>query len=270
MARIPAAVEAKKTRDKRAKILLAVLGVVLLGVAAFEVPSILKRLNQKPPPPPANALPPNGNPIPAPGSATIATPSLAAASTGAGGAQSSGVPAPAQGQLVSFGRFASKDPFAQQISGAPSSTGSVGAGRGGKRAPTPTSGPPPAAAPSGSSGPPPAAAPQPAPTSALISVNGAPEVVQVGNDFPSANPTFHLVSLTWRSAKISIVGGSYASGAATVTVRRGKPLTLENTADGTRYVIRLLALNPGQVAAGSSGTPSATPSTTTTTPGLTP
>jgi hypothetical protein len=42
------------------------------------------------------------------------------------------------------------------------------------------------------------------------------------------------------SVKISIVGGSYESGAPTVTLEQGKTLTLVNTADGVRYVLKLL------------------------------
>jgi hypothetical protein len=53
---------------------------------------------------------------------------------------------------------------------------------------------------------------------------------------------FTLVSLTQRAAKIGIAGGSYENGAATVTLAKGKTVTLMNTADGTRYVLRLVAV----------------------------
>ena len=59
----------------------------------------------------------------------------------------------------------------------------------------------------------------------------------------SVVPLFHLVSVTAHTAKISIVGGSYSSGAPAVTLRENKPVTLMNTADGTRYVLRLLAVS---------------------------
>jgi hypothetical protein len=99
--------------------------------------------------------------------------------------------------------------------------------------------------------------PKPLPTTASISVNGVAETLSVGVDFPVAAPIFHLVALTATSAKIAIVGGSYADGAATITLKKGKTLTLENTSDGSRYVLRLIALDP---------VASATPTTTTTTP----
>ena len=75
-------------------------------------------------------------------------------------------------------------------------------------------------------------------------------------------PLFHLISTTAHSAKISIVGGSYANGAAAVTLRENRPLTLMNTADGTRY---RLVLKPQGTAVPASTTPTA-PATGTTSP----
>jgi hypothetical protein len=49
-----------------------------------------------------------------------------------------------------------------------------------------------------------------------------------------------LVALTSKEAKVGISGGSLEGGAAAVGLRFGKPLTLQNTADGTRYVLKLL------------------------------
>ena len=72
-------------------------------------------------------------------------------------------------------------------------------------------------------------------------MNGAPESVQVGGTFPAANPYFKLVSVTKKGAKISIAGGSLENGAPTVTLTKNKALTLMNTADGTRYVLRLVS-----------------------------
>ena len=59
--------------------------------------------------------------------------------------------------------------------------------------------------------------------------------------FPASNPTFLLVSLTKTAAKIGIAGGSIEGGKQTVTLKKNRPLTLMNTADGTRYVLRLLS-----------------------------
>ena len=54
-----------KAKAKRQKIILAVLGVVFLGVLAWQVPSVLKMMNKKPPvaatTPPAAVVP--GTPV---------------------------------------------------------------------------------------------------------------------------------------------------------------------------------------------------------------
>jgi hypothetical protein len=50
-----------------------------------------------------------------------------------------------------------------------------------------------------------------------------------------SDPIFKLVAATRKTAKIAIDGGSYASGEATITLKKGQPVTLANTADGTRY-----------------------------------
>jgi hypothetical protein len=76
-----------------------------------------------------------------------------------------------------------------------------------------------------------------------ISINDAPAAtVSVGSDFPTDNPMFHLLAATSVSAKVTIAGGSYADGRAAVTLRVGKPVTLENTADGTRYKLVLVGV----------------------------
>ena len=51
--------------------------------------------------------------------------------------------------------------------------------------------------------------------------------------------------MTRRTAKISVAGGSLSDGRATVTIRKGRPLTLQNTADGTQYELRLLWTGTG-------------------------
>ena len=79
-------------------------------------------------------------------------------------------------------------------------------------------------------------------TTAVISVNGSSEEVKVGGKFPSSNPTFVLVSLTKTTAQVGIAGGSLEGQKQTVTLTKGKPLTLMNTADGTRYVLRLVSV----------------------------
>jgi hypothetical protein len=249
-----------KAKAKRQKIFAAVGGVILLGVLAFQVPRTMKMLHpstessSSSSSAPATTTSSTATPIAAPslagGNATAAP---AAAPGGDGLADPDAVPTPASGQLLAFGLFRSKDPFVQQLktgatgsSGATASTtssapkGAAGAvvvtssgggskssaGGGGKSG--------------GSSAP---ATPPAAVTTAVISVNGAPESVQVGGQFPAASPVFKLVSLTKTGAKVGIAGGTLQSGQATVTLTKNKPVTLLNTSDGTRYVLRLVSVS---------------------------
>jgi hypothetical protein len=236
-----------KAKAKRQKIFAAVGGVILLGVLAFQVPRTMKMLNQSSgtssssSSTPAATTPATPSPIAAPslsgGNAT------ATATGGDGLTDPDAVPTPQSGQLLAFGLFRSKDPFVQQLragaSGASGATGEPG--------PTGASGPTGAGGltgggvpPSGGSSP---ATPAPAVTTAVISVDGTPETVKVGAQFPAASPVFTLLSLTKTAAKISIAGGSLENGAPAVTLTKKKPLTLLNTADGTRYVLRLISVS---------------------------
>jgi hypothetical protein len=112
----------------------------------------------------------------------------------------------------------------------------------------------------------------------VISVNGLGELVSTSGIFPTTstntatNGLFELVSLTSKTATVSVVGGSYASGSQTLKLSVNKPVTLVNTADGTRYTLVLYPQGtavPAAPAAGSSSSASSAPTTTdptTTTP----
>lgn len=113
--------------------------------------------------------------------------------------------------------------------------------------------------------------------SALITVNGAPSQVNLRLSFPTAAPLFHLISLTKKTAKVSVVGGSLAGGTPTLTLRRDRPVTLVNTADGTRYKLELMSTStqaavtkkPGQPSAATTQTSTTSTAPTTTTPPVT-
>ncbi len=238
-----------KAKAKRQKIYAGIGGVILLAVLAFQVPRTLKLLHQSN----ANAssattssssttTPTTTGPIVPPSlGGGNATPGTSAVSSD--GISDPGVlPAPQSGQLLAFSRFQSKDPFAQQLNagatgaaGATPATGTTGAG-----GQTGTGG---GGSGSGGGGGNPQNQPPAKLTSATISVNGVSEAVQVGGQFPASNPTFVLVSVTQTSAKVGIAGGSIQGGQHTVTLKKNKPLTLMNTADGTRYVLRLLSVS---------------------------
>jgi hypothetical protein len=218
-----------KAKAKREKMIAGVAGVVLLGVLAFAIPMTMKQLKSQQ----------------APAAAAAATPSTTTTPTATASlASSGGTSTVALGQLGSFSRFDSKDPFAQQVDphGVVVLVGKVpgrtGRGRStGSGAPTASSPPPP----------PPKVAPPP-PNSAVITVNsGPPQKISVGQDFPLApyDPLFHLASVGRGVAKVSIAGGSLSDGQATVKLRKGRPLTLQNDADGTQYVLRLLWTGSG-------------------------
>jgi len=257
-------VDPLKAKQKKQKIVAAVLGVVFLGLLAFQLPRVLKQLHPKSPPAASAATTPTA--APPPGTPTLAAPTLqgagqdsgATSTTPTGSGASSSMPQVQDGQLTSFSRFASKDPFAQQLSDESSSSSSPSSSAGSGSSPSGST-PPSSGGSAGRSG------KAPHPGSAVISVNGTLYTVPTGTDFPQASPTdssivplFHLVSLTAHTAKVSIVGGSYATGATTITLRENKPVTLMNTADGTRYVLILKPLG--------TAVPTAKPTTTTTTP----
>jgi hypothetical protein len=249
-----------KAKAKRQKIFAAIGGVILLGLLAFHVPRTMKMLH------PAEESSSSSAPAATtttPAASTAAPPpaggaTAAAAPGGDGLVDADAPPAPQSGQLLAFGLFRTKDPFKQQLEvsdgtgsgGSTPSTGTTGS-TGATAAAAPTSG---GAVASGSGGggkasggtAPTMRVTSPAPgavTTAEIAVNGVAQTVQVGGVFPSSDPFFKLVKLTRKGALISIAGGSLANGAPTVTLTQAKPLTLQNTSDGTRYVLRLLSVS---------------------------
>ncbi len=239
-----------KAKAKRQKIYAGVGGVLLLAVLAFQVPRTLKLLHQSN----ANASSETTSSAPSTGTTgPIAPPTLgggnatpsasAAAAVSSDGVSDPGVvPAPQSGQLLAFSRFRTKDPFAQQLdTGATGASGVTATGATGASGST-GSGSSTGSGGSNGGGAPPSSAP-PKLTTAKISINGVSEDVQVGAQFPASNPTFVLVSLTKTSAKVGIAGGSLAGSKQTVTLKKNVPLTLMNTADGTRYVLRLLSVS---------------------------
>ena len=62
-----------------------------------------------------------------------------------------------------------------------------------------------------------------------------------GGTFPQSDPIFVLLSVSRTTAKIAISGGSLDSGGATVTLKKGKKVTLENTVDSARYALLLVS-----------------------------
>jgi hypothetical protein len=270
------AINDAKAKAKKQKMIAIGGFVLLLGLLAFQGPKTLKLLHPGPPPASSAPAPAPATPVtpstPAPTGTPVSGTPVPGVPTGAEGlvVNADLSPVPLEGQLAALTEFTSKDPFKPQASTTapvdgsgvttPTGTGSSGTapkpGATGSFTPSP-SGPTQPSSPGSS---------QPTPTIATISVNGVEMAVSVKSDFPTDSPFFRLVSLTSTTAKIGIAGGSLATGTPTVTLKKGKPVTLMNTADGTRYVLVLVAFGDTTtpVAATTATTPATTTPTTTT------
>jgi hypothetical protein len=245
-----------KQREKRAKIAAGIGAVLLLAVMGYEIPSILKSMNKKPPPGAYATDAGNRNPD---GSIALPNVSVGSGLTGSGQLADTDVPpATDDGQLVSFSVFETKNPFAPQVSdtpdvpAAPSATGGSAASAADKpgadvppttttttaaptaTTPAPTVVPPTATTPTTTT---PTVAPQP---TVQVKVDGVVSRVAKEGTFPTGSPVFRLVSFTADTAEIGIVGGSYATGDATLTLHLGRPITLQNQTDGKRYTLELV------------------------------
>jgi hypothetical protein len=268
--------DALKAKQRKQKIFVAIGAVALLAVGVFEYPMIMKLMGgggeAAPPPPPAQTAAAPTGASPTPTSFAPPTPGAAGAAPVAGVGElveSDVPPAPTQSRLVGFNLFPSKDPFVQQVSPVTQtadigsgSTSASGAAAGGSAdgaagdsvstaekpaadlAPADSGAAAgksivPASSGEGSSSPPTSGREATVET-VTISVNGREEPVGKGGTFPHSAPTFRLVSFGKGTAEIGIVGGSYAAGGETVTLKQGEPLTLVNTTDDTRYRIVLV------------------------------
>jgi len=229
-----------KAKAKRQKVIAGVLGLALVGVLVFQAPKIMSMFgggSTAASEPVTTPAPASTAPVPTP----LAGSPAPAPVPVAGSAQlvdSDPVLVPSDGQLVTFDRFESKDPFAPQVSDEPAAPSAAAVPveadaksqepQGDGRLPAPDDGP---------------STRQADPAEATISVNGARQDVEVGATFPESDPIFKLVSVKGNTIRIGIVGGGYANGSPTVTLKQGgKPVTLMNTADGTTYVLRLVGV----------------------------
>jgi hypothetical protein len=243
-----------KAKQRKQKIFVAIGAVALLGAAAYEVPMLTKGSGSAAPPPPAET---STVPAATGGTATSLAPPTPGTPTtapvaGVGQLVDTDVPPqPSQSRLVGFSLFSGKDPFVQQVSpvsqtAGDSSSSSGSSGDSASKADKPVADIPsgesvvPASSGDGSSRDGSSGSAGYSVQTVTISVNGKQEAVGKGGTFPRSAPSFRLVSFASGSAEIGIVGGSYASGGQTVTLKRGVPLTLVNTTDDTRYRIVLV------------------------------
>lgn len=231
----------REAKDRRAKKLAIGGGVVLALLLAWEVPHFLGGKKSSAPPPATTTVPGTTTPGTAPvaGTPTATAPGVVpAAATPATSTKlpnSDLLPKHSKQQLTGFSTFASKDPFAQQVTADSGLTGGTGS----------SSTNPPQSTTSATT----AQRNKPVLTSARtlarsgavrLLVNGRPESVRVGASFPSANPVFRLVSVSRAGVRIGIANGSYSSGAQTVSLGLNRTVTLVDTTNGARYKLRLL------------------------------
>ncbi len=263
----------KAQKERKQKIILAVGGVLLAGVVALQAPKLLKHSSSTSAAPPATVTTP-GDITPSAPSVTPSSPSAPVnVSASKTSAQLAGVvlapaktPDAVQGQLWSFSRFKTKDPFVPQVKDS-NSSGTTTASTGTSGATTTTGGTP---GTTGTAGPAAVAAP---PAYATLLVNGRPQQLTLKQLFPKADPIFVLAKLVGENARIGVAGGSFTAG-NTIVLQLGKKVTLMNTTTGQRYVVKLVYVGsqPETLASFKGGTtaPATTGSSTTAIPGTVP
>ena len=256
--------EARAARERKQKIFVAVGALLLVGLLAIQLPKLLggsgsssAAASTTTTDAATSTSPPTstGSATPAAGTATPIV--MAAAAR----------PDLVTGKLSSFGLFRRKDPFIQQVATDAAATTATSAASAAKvAASSGATGAKKAAASAGASGKFTVGAKSAStPALTVLSVNGTREALQPGGTFPSSDPVFVLVSEHpgSKSVQIGVVGGAYAGGSKTTTLKVGKPLTLVNTATGARYRISLVAVGSGQSSSGTADKPgsSTTPAT---------
>jgi hypothetical protein len=208
-------------RDRRAKIMLAVLGVALLAVLGFELPSFLG------------------------GSGTSAT--STPATTGAPAVLADAPVPAAKQQLAHFSRFSAKNPF-HALAGTTSTPTQTAPSKSAQQTKTTTS---PAKLPtpaplvlsmhpvttttSESSKP-----AGPLVTAAVLRLNGVRHVITVGQSFPDAHPVFKLLAVGSTKMWVRLLGGSLTDGSQTLVVPADRPVQLLNRTADLKYLLRFV------------------------------
>ena len=84
----------------------------------------------------------------------------------------------------------------------------------------------------------PAVASPAAPTAAVIWTNGKRQVVGVGHTFDVGDATFKLAAVDGTTMRLQVADGSFTGGKRTITIRKGREVILENNATGVLYTLR--------------------------------
>jgi hypothetical protein len=248
------ATDVKAAKDAKQKKILIVLGVVLLGLMAFQLPKLMGGGSE---PAAAPATPVAGDPaaVSVPGAVTPSAAPVDLTAAAKGSRATAG-----EAQLASFSLFEAKDPFVQKIIEKTAATNTPAGADAGKGA----------AAGSGAGGITVGGAEKPPAivyAFATLSVNGESEPVQLKSEFPVDDPMFVVAVIGKGLIKVGIAGGKLTSGKL-ATIKLGKSLTLVNDATGARYVIQLLYTGEAAEATAAfsatpaDGAPTATPPAT--------
>ena len=207
MAKRSAADIAKAKEAKQKKILLILLPFFLLLVA-WQGPKMYKALFAPPPPPESVPETPAPAATPAPGTAPGAT----AAPLAPGELpDSEPLPSAAHDQLLSFSRFAPRNPFVPPAGLVPEPVEDPG----GEAA---------------------------AVSSAVIEVNDVSATVEVNGTFPAAEPIFRLVSLSETAVVVGLTSGAFEGGEANVQIAVGERVELVAD-DGATYTVTVISVS---------------------------
>jgi hypothetical protein len=230
--------EARAARERKQKIFVAVGGLFLLALLAFQLPKLLGG-SESAAAPAATTTAVDGTTTTAAGTAVPQVDDAVPISVTLVDTDRRLRPGP--GQLRSLDTFSRKDPFVQQIQdSSPDTAAGPGPAKGG--------------APGGGTSSPKTPSKgftvgESTATAAVtvISVNGARQALTPGMTFPAADPVFVLVAEQpdAKAAVIGVAGGAYANGKSTTKLEVGKPVVLVNTATGAKYRIVLVAVGNG-------------------------
>ena len=252
---------AAAARERKQKIFVAVGFVILAGLMVLQGPKLLKAFKGDSTAAPA-AQPAAATPATDPATGTpVASPSTSATFVKApksSKAELAGVvivpeqPVKAgDGQLNSFSRFESKDPFVQQVKDEPlltpaqvgglkaQASGTADAATKKAAAAAAAAAAAGAGAPAGQAGTGSTPSVPIALNMAMLRVNGNLHFVELKKRFPKSDRAFELKTIKPGRVSIAVADGSFVGG-GTLVLRLGRQTTLVNTATGARYVVKLL------------------------------
>jgi hypothetical protein len=218
-----------KAKEAKQKKLLVILLIPFLGLAVWQGPKMYNQLfsSSAPPPTPVETAPTDPTAAPPP----TASPEAAEDGEVPGAFPNDELPEGGVAKLVAFSRFTGRSPFPVRSdrdgtpedgtggSGGTGGTGGSGGSGGG-----------------GGGG----ISDDDNLSTATFEVNGATEIVSRGEEFPSVDPVFTLVSISEEGVTIGVVQGMFENGEATMDIAVGERVTLVAAPQTTQYVVELL------------------------------